>query len=368
MKSSKVMMELKETMNDISSLFSRSPLRTRLLKVQADILGESVKKMQRILDVRWAASSCRALENILHNFHPLCLYLQDAQKDKSFDVKFRERAKLLHEKLTSFSTVAQCCLLLDCLSQLSLVSTHLQKVDSNIFTAWPLMESVRDQIADYRENDGETLKKFRKEIEETNGFYKNVKILGSTSVNQEHLKIVRENFVSVLVTSFNMRMNSSKALLANATYLNEDSWLKKNERPINYGYSAMIQLASMFRLDSHDLVTEWNLWKKGVLPTPKGVISSLKNKICICPVSSAEAERGFSAMNLIWSDLRNSLYTDSVNSLLTVYLNGPPVVYFDASRYLMGWLMSGHRTATEQKRNTDEIYNEREKNRIMIFG
>ena len=65
------------------------------------------------------------------------------------------------------------------------------------------------------------------------------------------------------------------------------------------------------------------------------------------PISSSEAERGFSQMNLIITPTRSSLMTTTVSSLLFIRLVGPPLVRFDPTRYVDSWLLRGRHSATD---------------------
>ena len=71
-------------------------------------------------------------------------------------------------------------------------------------------------------------------------------------------------------------------------------------------------------------------------------------RISVYPISTADCERGFSAMNLQHSDLRNRLKTETVNSLLTISINGPPVQLWKCSAYVLSWLKNGRRGATSK--------------------
>jgi hypothetical protein len=70
----------------------------------------------------------------------------------------------------------------------------------------------------------------------------------------------------------------------------------------------------------------------------------------IIPISSSEAKRGFSAMNMICKDLRNKLSIEITSCILFIKINGPPIDQFSLEKYVTLWLRS-HRFA-ENKRHT----------------
>jgi len=64
------------------------------------------------------------------------------------------------------------------------------------------------------------------------------------------------------------------------------------------------------------------------------------------PGTSAECERGFSVMNEIAWDKRNSLHVETVSTLMFLALNGPPLEKFDPLPHVRSWLEKGHRKST----------------------
>ena len=61
---------------------------------------------------------------------------------------------------------------------------------------------------------------------------------------------------------------------------------------------------------------------------PAGLVP-LINVLKIIPISTAEDERGFFAMNIVSTDLRNSLTIENISAILYIKINGPPIVKFN---------------------------------------
>lgn len=78
-------------------------------------------------------------------------------------------------------------------------------------------------------------------------------------------------------------------------------------------------------------------------PNLKNIQKLLELMMVISP-STAECERGFSAMNLIKSDVRNSLSQDSLRMLLTVKQHGPTFELFNPDRAIATWMGMGKGT------------------------
>ena len=66
--------------------------------------------------------------------------------------------------------------------------------------------------------------------------------------------------------------------------------------------------------------------------------ASLQNTVKLIPISSSEAEREFSQMNLIVTPTRASLATTTVSSLLSIRLAGPPLHKFNPANYITSWI------------------------------
>ena len=75
------------------------------------------------------------------------------------------------------------------------------------------------------------------------------------------------------------------------------------------------------------------------------------------PIKSADAERGFSTMNLICTPLRNRLGVERLSNLIFVSLVGPSLDYFNALPYVKKWLTRGHRAACDNQFRFFFIYN-----------
>ena len=95
-------------------------------------------------------------------------------------------------------------------------------------------------------------------------------------------------------------------------------------------------------------------------------ILKAKDIIRTIPISSAEAERGFSAMNLIATDTRNRISPTTFASLLTIVLLGRPVELWDPIPHVKTWLRKHHRADDARvKKKTPIVYSE---NQLAIWS
>ena len=67
------------------------------------------------------------------------------------------------------------------------------------------------------------------------------------------------------------------------------------------------------------------------------------------PISSAEAERGFSQMNIIATDFRSRLLVSNISDILFVRLNGPLSHMWNPALVTRSWLLKGHRQADDTR-------------------
>jgi len=67
------------------------------------------------------------------------------------------------------------------------------------------------------------------------------------------------------------------------------------------------------------------------------------------PISSAEAERGFSQMNLAGTDFTSRLVVSNISDILFVRLNGPLPHTWNPASAARSWLLKGHRQADDTR-------------------
>ncbi|KAG5869810.1 hypothetical protein JTB14_037545 [Gonioctena quinquepunctata] len=140
---------------------------------------------------------------------------------------------------------------------------------------------------------------------------------------------------------------------------------------ITYGEYEIQKICDRFKISSsRDIIRDFRHFEQGLKPMLSGEkptileqTASFKKLISIInsiAVSSAECERGFSALNLIMSPLRSSLYISTVCDLLRIRLLGPPVARYNPERHVKSWLAKGHHSAldTKSKQRRQKTYNE----------
>jgi len=116
----------------------------------------------------------------------------------------------------------------------------------------------------------------------------------------------------------------------------------------NYGEDELRLLCNRFRLPYASIRDAYGDYKdSGGRHMPKS-FSSLMRPVNTIPVSTAECERGFSAMNIIITERRSSLLIEHVSSLMFIKLHGPPLEYWKPGHYVKSWF-ANHRSATDTR-------------------
>ena len=94
-------------------------------------------------------------------------------------------------------------------------------------------------------------------------------------------------------------------------------------------------------------------------------VQKAKNIISAISVSSAEAERGFSKMNIIYSDKRSRLTVENVANLMIINLIGLPFSSWEPTPSVKKWHRRNHSADDNRiKKKTDKEIDE---NQVAIW-
>ena len=104
-------------------------------------------------------------------------------------------------------------------------------------------------------------------------------------------------------------------------------------------------------------------FKDPVIPQSVQKAKAIINTIA---VSSAEAEKGFSKMNHIYSDKRNRLTVENVANLMTINLVGLPFETWNASPFVKTWLRKNH--SADDPRVKHKVLKEYDSNQVAIWN
>ena len=246
--------------------------------------------------------------------------------------------------------------ILTCINKLSL--TFQRDIDLTIVQ--PLVQSTIIFLNSLKTADGAIMKQLPKAFEEDLASY--VHRLNPTREKRESFnRVILCPYIENLVTNIKNRFPDIELLDAvqmfNPALLpNSDS-----EEFSDHGY---LQLQTLLTHYSPTLVDdtlaneEWSnflpemvtlfsgksiqhvlspLTSNSVLSTAYPHLSKLAGATLIIPMSTAKCERGFSAMNRIKTDLRNSLKTETLDNLIRITIEGKERDKFNFDRAATLW-------------------------------
>lgn len=164
------------------------------------------------------------------------------------------------------------------------------------------------------------LKRFHADLKDTKQF-KDVPVQNQSGDHQLAFDKTRKKFIDALLNGFNKRFEPASLVLKCSGFLQPSKWAhlsgaENNGRLKLFGNSEIRDLAAKFKMNDILLVREFGDFKagKGMGPT----LQLLIDKLNVLPVSTAECERGFSAMNLVWCDERNRLHAETVEGTFSM--------------------------------------------------
>lgn len=117
---------------------------------------------------------------------------------------------------------------------------------------------------------------------------------------------------------------------------------------VDYGEAEVRELCTHFRLPYGSIRDAYCDFKDSGGKQIGARLKPLMNCVNTIPCSTAECERGFSAMNIIVTDLRSTLLIQHVSALMFIKINGPPLAMWKPEHYVLSWL-SRHRSATDTR-------------------
>ena len=102
-------------------------------------------------------------------------------------------------------------------------------------------------------------------------------------------------------------------------------WPDDIENPWLEGEASLEKLCERFKISLRGLIPSYREYVADPRKVPELLNSTVLQEILsTIPISSCEAERGFSQMNLVCTDHRVNLLIRNIASLLFISINGPP--------------------------------------------
>jgi hypothetical protein len=339
----------------LHSLYSSSPKNRSELKECAKQVEEQVRKIGRLFDIRWIASSYRTVSAVWDNYQALCTHFREASCDMGRQSKERAMFLGLLKRIHSPEFLVDLGVMYDALFELSSLSELLQHRGTSIVYADKLMRRTIRVLTTMKEKDGN--KTLEAKCAAKEGKFKTSTLIANTKL----VTINAKQFLTSLINNMNCRLfcttfsnNRSTGtsdvnrkydeLLKTFAVLDKDSW--PLELIPGYGEDEVQTMCHRFGLSAVKTVNAYRDYVDDIGRREPPDLKPLMNCMLVVPCSTAECERGFSHMNIIVSDKRNSLLVSHVSSLMFIKLHGPPLSIWKPRDYAAGWLRL-HRSATD---------------------
>jgi len=154
-------------------------------------------------------------------------------------------------------------------------------------------------------------------------------------------------------------------------FLNLNSW--NIEEAVVPSSAAEEKLREFNKVFHHEIsINEFRDYVENVLQNSSNLakaevpssVQKVKNIISAIAVNSADAEKGFSQMNIIYSDKRSRLTVENVANLVIINLIGLPLSSWEPTPSVKKWLRRNHSGDDNRVKNTDK---EIDDNQIAIW-
>jgi len=235
--------------------------------------------------------------------------------------------------------------LLKCLKQLSL---YLQSNAATVVNVSSHVDDAKLKLLALKQENGATLSKFLSSYE-CDQHYKGVEIVKKDSDQTQFLSL-RSQFFQSLYDNLQQRFPAAD-FLESANCLNPSAWPRDPLQRALFGEKNVAKLCKDFCInnaDAADVVLQYSMFKNSDGLEVGQKLKNLVKLLEVLPVSSADCERGFSQMNLYHTSGRNRLLVSSVNDLLMLGINGPPLAFWNAEKYVISWLKAGRHGALDK--------------------
>ena len=376
----------KVTMN-LYAIYSKSAKNLRELKGISQDLALQLQSIKRVFTVRWCFSSLKAVGSLLQNLPALRVHLRRKKANLTRTLKFcrqqtkrsqhlkklLRRVNLVLSAIQSFTFLAQTAFLYDCLQPLAELSLYLQSTACNPLRINKKIEDCYHSISHLKYHSGKTMKELAVALKE-NGKFRGIPLHASTEALVDFKKL-RCKFVEILLERFDERFSDSSKILHWSACLDKKNWPEDSKVLAQFGRNDVSFLSQKFGLNDFVAVRQYQKWKENTEPPVDSELMKLMNKIQILPYSSAACERGFSAMNLVWSDRRTQFQFETVEKILFLKCNGPDVQDFKEEDYIEEFIRH-HRDALarndmnlkRKNAKTDNASLEAKKARVIVFS
>lgn len=341
----------KSFIDSLYVLYNNSPKNKNELKDACNELDVIFVKIGRVLDVRWVASSWRAVSAVWKTFAALSKHFYDSSIDMTKDSKTRNKYLGLHKRLCSPEFLLDLSLMCDVLLELSNLSLKLQSKKTTLTEADSSIKRSIRIIDSLTNNSGDHMKDA--EIAAVSMIFKNIQLTSYSKIVPIH----KNQFIASICNNLRNRLleTNDLSVIKDISILDKSTWPVSVN--IRYGEEEIKRLCKRFMLNKNDALNGFRIYIDED-KYPKDIIPELNNCVNTFPCSTAECERGFSLLNLICTDLRCKLTINNIANLMFLNINGPPLQLWNPKPYVKSWLLNQHRSADDNRTKKCQIHAE----------
>jgi hypothetical protein len=183
-------------MEKLYSVYSMSPKNQREVNAAAAELDVRLRKIGKMLTIRWVASSFRAVSAVHQNYSALHKHFCAASTDVSRDDKTKAMFSGLATSIASPEFVMNLGLFMDALSELTKVSEALQRDDVTLPRAYQVISRTIRALEKMKDDSSQYIKESIAGV--TNLTYRSVKITASQSSGRHQGSVDRKQFLQAL--------------------------------------------------------------------------------------------------------------------------------------------------------------------------
>ncbi|XP_034149789.1 E3 SUMO-protein ligase KIAA1586-like [Esox lucius] len=295
------------------------------------------------------ASSYSTVKAVWKDFPALAQQMRAASEDRTYTDAERKKYTGMLNRLTSTGFVTDLAIMRDVLQELKSLSLKLQKSSTSLTDASRDIRLTMEILDAMKTQGGMSMREAKASLME--GTFKGVALKESTE------KVNQLQFFQAVIDNLSSRLPDSE-LTKLLKPLDPHIWPKTRDELILYGEDEIYELAKDLGEPAREAVEDFRSWKLQKDQSGK----ALRRLIVASQTylaTSAECERGFSAMNNTASKTKNRLRVRSLSAVLFVDINAPPLEMFDPKPFVMSWLKEGHCPSTAKKA-AKEAKNKRE--------
>ncbi|KAL4148664.1 hypothetical protein QTP88_002837 [Uroleucon formosanum] len=242
----------KSFMDSLYVLYNASPKNQNELKNICNNLDTMFLKVGRVLDVRWVASSSRAVKVVWKMYEGLCNHFSNASSDSNRDSKTRAEYSGLRKRLASPEFLLDLGLMCDCLNELSVLSNLLQKRSLTLIQAYQHINRSIRVLTSFKDLKGEYLTKATNATNDMT--FKNIRL----EKNSKLININHNQFLTSPVDNLKARLLDNEqdiSILQDMQIIDVSEWPKDiNYNHIRYGKDEIKRLCKRLQVNKNDAI------------------------------------------------------------------------------------------------------------------